>query len=164
MIEIFADRMEITNPGIPLIDPLRFIDASPQSRNESLADVMRQIGFCEERGTGIDKVIISIEAYQLPAPDFRTSGDATVAVLLGPRGFAQMNREDRIRACYQHAVLEYVAGRRMSNSTLRRRLGIDDENYPMASRIIRDARDAGLIKAFGDESSKRDASYLPVWV
>jgi ATP-dependent DNA helicase RecG len=32
LIEIFSDRMEITNPGIPLIDTLRFIDEPPQSQ------------------------------------------------------------------------------------------------------------------------------------
>ncbi len=37
MVEIFADRMEITNPGKPLVDTLRFIDCQPQSRNEALA-------------------------------------------------------------------------------------------------------------------------------
>ena len=40
--EIFSDRMEITNPGRPLIDPLRFIDEPPRSRNEALASVMRR--------------------------------------------------------------------------------------------------------------------------
>ena len=29
MVEIFADRMEITNPGEPLVDTLRFIDTPP---------------------------------------------------------------------------------------------------------------------------------------
>ncbi len=32
MVEIFADRMEITNPGEPLVDTLRFIDTPPRSR------------------------------------------------------------------------------------------------------------------------------------
>ena len=35
MVEIFSDRIEITNPGQPLIDTLRFIDEPPRSRNES---------------------------------------------------------------------------------------------------------------------------------
>ena len=33
MIEIFSDRVEITNPGKPLIEPIRFIDQPPRSRN-----------------------------------------------------------------------------------------------------------------------------------
>lgn len=40
MIEIFDGRIEITNPGKPLIDTLRFIDHNPVSRNEKLASFM----------------------------------------------------------------------------------------------------------------------------
>ena len=50
MIEIFADRLEITNPGLPLVDVDRFLDAPPKSRNEKLASLMRRMGICEERG------------------------------------------------------------------------------------------------------------------
>ncbi|MFH1335676.1 MAG: ATP-binding protein, partial [Candidatus Zixiibacteriota bacterium] len=39
MVEIFADRMEISNPGVPLIDTLRFIDEPPRSRNEIIGCV-----------------------------------------------------------------------------------------------------------------------------
>jgi ATP-dependent DNA helicase RecG len=70
MVEIFAQRMEITNPGEPLVDTLRFIDTPPKCRNEGLAAMMRRMKICEEAGTGIDKVIAAIEAFQLPAPDF----------------------------------------------------------------------------------------------
>ena len=49
MVEIFSDRMEITNPGVPLVDTDRFLDSPPRSRNETLASMMRRIGVCEER-------------------------------------------------------------------------------------------------------------------
>ena len=52
----------------------------------------------------------------------------------------------------------------MSNASLRKRLGIKDSNYPAASRIIKDAIEAGLIKAHAEGSgSKRDAAYVPFW-
>ncbi len=41
VIEIFDNRMEITNPGIPLIDKEWFVDHPPVSRNEMLASFMR---------------------------------------------------------------------------------------------------------------------------
>lgn len=164
MVEVFSDRMEISNPGVPLIDTLRFIDEPPRSRNEALAALMRRMNVCEERGSGIDKVIFHVELFQLPAPDFRVTGDSTVAVMYGPRHFAQMNREERIRACYQHACLQYVSGKRMSNATLRKRLGIKDSNYPAASRIIRDAIDSRLIKPHAEGTgSNKDATYVPFW-
>ena len=37
----------------------------------------------------------------------------------------------------------------MSNATLRKRMGIKDSNYPLASQIIRDAVDAKLIRPHG---------------
>ena len=164
MVEIFEGRMEISNPGVPLIDPLRFIDEPPRSRNERLASLMRRMHICEERGSGIDKVIHAVEAFQLPAPDFRIAGSSTVAVLFSPRTFAQMEREERIRACYQHACLLYVSGTRMTNASLRQRLGISEKNYPLASRILRDTLDADLIKPHASTSaSKKDSSYVPFW-
>jgi len=112
MVEIFTDRMEITNPGTPLIDTLRFIDEPPRSRNEALAALMRRMDICEERGSGIDKVIFNVEVFQLPAPDFRVAEASTITVLYGPRKFAQMNPDERVRACYQHACLQYVSGKK----------------------------------------------------
>lgn len=164
IVEIFSNRMEVTNPGKPLIDTLRFIDEPPRSRNESLASIMRRLSVCEERGSGIDKVISQVELYQLPPPDFRATDGSTVTVLYGPREFAKMDRTERIRACYQHACLWFVSGKRMTNASLRQRLGIKDSNYPVASRVLRDTLDAELIKAHASGSeSKKDASYVPFW-
>ena len=80
LIEIFNDRIEFTNPGLPLITTNRFIDEF-QSRNEVLASFMRRIGICEEKGSGIDKVISSVELYQLPAPDFQTKEKHTKTIM-----------------------------------------------------------------------------------
>ena len=114
MVEIFAERMEITNPGEPLVDTLRFIDTPPRSRNEDLAAMMRRMKICEEGGTGIDKVVEAIEAFQLPAPDFAAittmQPGFTKATLFAHQKLAEMDSKDRIRACYQHACLCYVSG------------------------------------------------------
>ena len=74
MVEIFDDRIEITNPGEPLVDTQRFVDTPPRSRNEALASLMRRFRICEERGSGIDKVVLQVELFQLPAPLFETPG------------------------------------------------------------------------------------------
>ena len=120
MVEIFDSRMEITNPGEPLVDTLRFIDTPPKSRNETLAAMMRRMKICEEAGTGIDKVIEAVEAFQLPAPDFTaittTQPGFTKATLYAPRRLNDMDSKERIRACYQHACLCLVTGSRMTNT------------------------------------------------
>jgi len=53
MVEIYADRIEISNPGEPVVPVDRFIDGY-QSRNERLADLMRRMGICGEKSSGID--------------------------------------------------------------------------------------------------------------
>lgn len=155
MVEIFTDRIEITNPGKPLIDTLRFIDEPPQSRNEALAAFMRRVKICEERGSGIDKVISQAEIYQLPAPEFRVTEQHTVAILYAPRQWRDMNRQDRIRACYQHAVLQFVSNQTMTNASLRKRFGIEEKNYAIASRVIADAIQEGLIKLRDPENTSK---------
>lgn len=165
MVEIFSDRIEITNPGIPLIDTLRFIDEPPRSRNETLAGLMRRLNICEERGSGIDKVIFQVEMFQLPAPDFQVTSSHTKAILFAARKLAGMDRSDRIRACYQHACLCWVSNQKMTNASLRKRFGIIEKNYAMASRIISETIREGLIKPYDPENtSKKHASYVPFWL
>jgi ATP-dependent DNA helicase RecG len=163
MVEIFTDRIEITNLGEPLVDTLRFIDAAPKRRNEDLAALMRRMNICEEAGTGVDKAISAIEAFQLPAPDFKAVLGFTRTFLYAPRKLADMDFEDRIRACYQHTCLCFVSGRRMTNASLRQRFGIEVSNAARASRIIAETLKAGRIKPFNPEQGKKYASYLPFW-
>ncbi|MBK5913913.1 ATP-binding protein [Rhodocyclus purpureus] len=161
LVEMFSDRLEITNPGLPLVQPDRFLDFPPRSRNESLAALMRRMRLCEEQGTGIDKVIVAVELHQLPPPDFRVEGDAVRAVLYAPRKFAEMTPQERVRACYQHAALKYVSGRKMTNSTLRERFGIEPQNAAQASAVIRQSLQAELIRA-ADPAYPR-SGYVPFW-
>jgi ATP-dependent DNA helicase RecG len=163
MIEIFVDRIEISNPGLPLITPNRFIDEC-LSRNEDLAGIMRRFRICEERGSGIDKVVTNIEIFQLPAYDAFIQEKHTKVVLYAYQKFADMDKQDRIRACYQHACLKYVMNEKMTNTTLRERFKIADENAAMVSRIIRDTAQAGLIKEEDPENNSRKfVKYIPIW-
>lgn len=63
---------------------------------------MRRLHICEEQGSGIDRAISSVEQFQLPAPDFRVKELRTSVVLFAHRDFEDMDRSDRIQACYQH--------------------------------------------------------------
>jgi ATP-dependent DNA helicase RecG len=161
LVEMFSDRIEITNPGQPLVHPERFLDYPPRSRNEALAALMRRMRLCEEQGTGIDKVLVAVELHQLPAPDFRTEGEAVRAVLFAPRKFADLTAEERIRACYQHAALKYLSGQRMKNATLSERLGIDPQNAAQTSGVIKQSIKKGLIRS-ADPTHPR-AGYVPFW-
>lgn len=160
-IELFEDRLEISNPGAPLVSPERMIDLPPRSRNEALAALMRRMRMCEEQGSGLDKVVEACEVYQLPAPLFRVEENSTQAVLYGPRSFAEMTPEERVRACYFHAVLKFLSGDRMKNVSLCGRLGIDPKNAAQASAVIKLTLNAKLIRAADPEHPR--AGYVPFW-
>lgn len=161
LIELFDDRIEISNPGAPLMQPERMIDLPPRSRNEAMASLMRRMGMCEEQGSGLDKVVQLVEVFQLPPPLFRSEENSTQATLYAPRGFAEMTPDERVRACYFHAVLRFLSGDKMKNSTLCVRLGIAAKNAAQASAVINRALEAGLIRVADSDHPR--AGYVPHW-
>jgi len=163
LVEIFADRIEISNPGKPLTDPERFLDMPPRSRNEKLASLMRRLGICEERGSGVDKVVAQLELFQLPPALFEVRGDNTIVVLFAPRVLSKMDRAERVRACYQHACLKYVMREHMTNKSLRERFGIEAHNSAQASRLIKEAIADEWIVPVDGEAAPKLMKYLPFW-
>lgn len=163
MVEIYSNRVEISNPGEPVVPVERFIDGY-ESRNERLAGLMRRMGICEEKSSGIDRVIQTAELYQLPAPDFIASQRRTFVKIYGPRDFEEMGREDRMRACYQHCSLKWVMSEIMTNQSLRARFQLPESKSAIVSQVIAAAIEGGLIKL--DEkvgTSRKYARYLPFW-
>lgn len=163
MVEIFDDRVEVTNPGEPLVEVGRLLDKPPRSRNEPLAGMMRRLNLCEERGSGVDKVVSEIELHQLPPPLFTVLSGSTRVVVFGPRELKDMDRSERMRACYQHACLRYVNGSFLTNESLRGRFGIEDRNRSTVSRMIREAVNAGAIVAQDPSVGTKSLRYLPQW-
>ena len=163
LIEIFTDRLEITNPGVPLIDSSRFVDHPPISRNEKLASFMRRIGICEERGSGYDKVVFQTEYYQLPAPEIEIYNDHTKVILYSHKEYSKMSKADRYRACYLHACLKRVNREYMTNSSLRERFNIDVKNSSMISRLLNDVCEIGWIKIAENATADKSRKYLPFW-
>ena len=76
-----------------------------------------------------------------------------------------MSKEDRIRACYQHCCLKYMENEKMTNQSLRERFEVDEKNYPMISRCIKETVEIGLIKEDNpDNKAKRYSKYIPYWI
>lgn len=163
MIEIFEDRIEITNPGIPLVETDRFLDNPPKSRNEQLASFLRRIGVCEERGSGFDKVVAKTEEFQLPAPKIDVYREHTKVTLFAHISYSKMDKEDKLRACYLHACLKYVNNDYLTNTSLRERFGIEQKNNAMVSRIIKNGIQENLIKAYSEDTAPRYMKYVPYW-
>ena len=163
MIEIFGDRIEITNPGESLVDTSRFVDSPPRSRNEALASMMRRFRICEERGSGIDKVVAQVENYQLPAPLFEILEGFTRTVLFAHKPLMAMDKDDRVRACYLHACLKYVSREFLTNTSLRHRFGIEEHNRSTVSRLIREAVDDSAIVCYDPSAAPKMRKYVPKW-
>lgn len=163
LVEIYADRVEISNPGEPIVPVERFIDGY-RSRNERLADLMRRFGICEEKSSGVDRVVATAEMLQLPAPDFVVGFKRTTVIIFGPRDFRRMDRADRIRACYQHCVLQWVLRRHTTNQSLRERFGLSESSSNTVSQVISATIEQGLVKLDPTApASRKFARYLPAW-
>ena len=160
MVEIYSSRVEISNPGEPVVPVERFIDGY-QSRNERLASLMRRMGICEEKSSGIDRVVQAAEVLQLPAPDFRAGHKRTIVVISGPRDFEQMDRDDRIRATYQHCALKCVMSERMTNQSLRERFRLPESKSALVSQVISATIEVGLIKPDEKVGSSRKVRPVP---
>lgn len=165
MVDIFSDRITITNPGalLPGKRPDRLIGATPESRNEKLASSFRRFRICKERGTSFQKVVQAIELFGLPPLQITPHDNAFSVTLSAPRKFADMGSPERIEACYQHSVLQYLSSQTLTNTTLRERFKLHDKQRNLVTNLISDAVEAGRIKRKDAHSGNKFAEYIPYW-
>ena len=164
MVEIFTDRVVMTNPGAPLNDVNRFIDLPPRSRNEDMAQSLLLFYICERRGSGVNRAIEALEEALMPPPKFVKGDFYTRVIIYGAQKLSAMSKQDKIRACYQHCCLLNEDNKEMTNQSVRERFEIDKKNFSIASRIINDTLAAGLIKSAEPENvSRKFASYIPYY-
>ena len=72
-----------------------------------------------------------------------------------------MDREARVRACYQHCVLRYVMREAMTNQSLRKRFHLPENKSASVSQVITAAIEAGKIKPDEEAGASRKlARYL----
>ncbi|MFA7681930.1 MAG: ATP-binding protein [Candidatus Peribacteraceae bacterium] len=164
-VEIFENRIEISNPGSALIEPDRFIDHPPKSRNEKLSDKLRRMHICEKRGSGVDRAFEDIEVAQLPPPKIESNNDCVRVTIYSHKPLTQLTKEEQCRACYFHSCIQHVVhSSAMTNDSLCKRLAIEKKNKATASRIIGETSERKWIKPFDpDSKSRKHAKYIPYW-
>lgn len=166
MIEIFDDRIEVSNPGklLPSKKIDRLIRTTPESRNEILAAAFRRYNICEERGSGFEKAVAAIELYGLPPLKFLESENSFRVVMYSPRKFANMTPDERIEAAYQHSIIKYFSSGGMTNTSLRERFRMHEKQRPQVSLVIKEALRLGKIKPKDpNNESTKFAEYIPYW-
>ena len=163
VIEVFDNRVEVTNPGTPLVDILRIIDNPPKSRNEKLASLMRRMKMCEELGRGWDRMVLACEMQYLPAPRIEIFQESTKVTLFAEMEYTNIPMDDKLWSCYLHACLMYIQGDALTNGTLRNRFGLKESSAGSVSRLIKEAVEQKRIKAIDPETAKRYMRYVPIW-
>lgn len=163
IIEIFSNRVEVTNPGSPLVDVMRIIDNPPKSRNEKLASLMRRMGMCEELGRGWDRMVIACESQCLPAPRINVYEESTKVSLFSFIDFTYLSPEDKTWSAYLHSCIKYIEGSALTNKSLRERFGLKETSAGSISRLIKDVVRKKLIKPLDPTTAKRYMKYIPIW-
>lgn len=161
-VEVYDDRVEVTNPGLPILPVDRFIDEN-QSRNEKLADALRQFGICEERGHGMDAVVSQIELHQLPPYRCRLGTRHTTVILSRYKALKDLTSDERIYAVYQHCCLRFVTNQITNNESIRARFKIDKKNAASASRLLSEAVTARKIRPVDENAAYKLMKYVPYW-
>ena len=110
-----------------------------------------------------EKIVISCELHQLPAPKIEKYEDSTRVTLFSNRSFSTLSSEDRLWACYLHACVMHVQGEQLTNSSLRKRFGLKESSSGSISRLIKDAVEKGIIKPLDPNTAPRYMKYLPGW-
>lgn len=92
-------------------------------------------------------------------------GELFTRVTIFPRKrMNEMTKKEKMDACYQHACLMYEDNLAINNQSIRERFKLDKNKASVASRIIADTVEAGLIKlAYTDTTSKKFATYIPYY-
>lgn len=163
VVEIFENRVEVTNPGTPLVDIMRIIDNPPKSRNEKLASLMRRLNMCEELGRGWDRMVISCELQQLPAQRIQIYQESTKVSLFSHLDFTNIPVEDKLWSTYLHACIKFTEGEALTNTSLREKFGVAETSAGSISRLIKEAVNKKLIRPVDPTTAPRYMKYIPIW-
>ncbi len=161
MVEIFTDSIVFNNSGSPGVPIEHFIDTYSKT-NEPIASFMERCHLCEERGSGIDKIVMALEHEHTAPIRIDALFKSTSVTLPFHREFADMSSEERLRCCAEHCVISYLNRRYMTNTSLRERFGLDSSYVHVISQLIQLAVKEQLIKPLTTET-RRNRCYIPVW-
>lgn len=162
-VEIFSDRIEFSNAGAPLVPEDRFVDHPPQTRNCKIAEELVKTGICDSQGSGWDKVALASSEFGYPAPRPDVTETTTRVTLVQKRTLDDMTNEERMWSIYIYACLLWTKKEFLTNTCVRKLFNIPDDNVSMASNLLSQAREAGHIVIFDEQSGNRNRKYIPFY-
>jgi ATP-dependent DNA helicase RecG len=163
-VALFADRLECYSPGrLPGHVTLANMLDERFSRNETLVQVLADLGMIERLGYGIDRMLRQMEDAGLPPPGFRETAAGFLVVLQGRQVEAAAPDSVDTRAWIKlglnerqiSALLRVAEHHRLTNRDLQ-------EQYPEVSpetirRDLADLVERGMLLKVGD---KRATYYI----
>lgn len=156
-VEVFSNKVEISNPGTMLIAEDRLLDSAPRSRNNMISSLMRRMGFAEGMGRGWDKIVDTCEDRGSAVPTVAMDRNGTRVVMKGPVNIEDLPSRDLIWNCYMHACSRSMKGAMMTVSSLQRRFETDDAEKMI--ELIEYTVKAGLVK----EEPLSSGGFVPYW-
>ena len=100
----------------------------------------------------------------LPAYKVQSGDDYTRVSMFPMKALKDMTKEDKVIACYQHACLLFENNLNLTNQAVRERFGLDKNKSSVASRIIADTVERGLLKVSDEQNtSTKYVSYIPFY-
>jgi ATP-dependent DNA helicase RecG len=81
-VRLFADRLEVQSPGgLPGPVTVDNILTESYARNPRVADILRDLGYVERHGLGIDNMFTSMAEAHLPPPEFSNTATSFTVIL-----------------------------------------------------------------------------------
>lgn len=152
---LFADRMEITSPGVLIppvtLEALRSRTRLHASRNPLIARVLVDAGIMREEGEGVPRIHEEMEESFLKPPEFEVAAGSFIVTLRnspifeGPSDTWQAVVADlSLRASQKRALLAHPEG--FTNEEYRTLAGLDRDQ---AYREINEMVEAGILRTSG---------------
>lgn len=163
VIEIFKNRVEITNSGKPVLDQLHFLDGAPAIKNERVFAEMKNLGLVDGQGHGWRKIVKELEFRNLPAPEIKIRKNSITVTLWFEKPLKLLSLAQKNWTVYLHTVLRYLLNEPANNASLRQRLNLPESKSSTISKLFRQAAEGGLVKPFDKHSSNKTKRYVPAW-
>ena len=122
MMEIFDDRIEITNPGglVKGLTPENFGTVS-MLRNPGIANLFQRIDYIEKMGTGIERIKLALKAAKVPPVRYEFNPVYIKAVFLRPRKSGGKTAQETTQEAAQETAQEKILKLIKNNPSITRK-------------------------------------------
>ncbi|MBF2735484.1 MAG: putative DNA binding domain-containing protein [Betaproteobacteria bacterium AqS2] len=162
VLEVFADRVEIANPGESLTSP-DYMISHYRSRNPQLMYAMMDLGLASDLGRGLCIVVDALEENCAAPLEIESKGGFTRARLFfGRRAYGDMSKSHKKGALYQHCLLKRANHQVATQASARARFNLGAKRQDELPRLLNELVAEGKLKySYEYRNSRRYKLYYP---